>query len=254
MPALRELQERFWTALVAQAPSPALLDAVRDDPPLAPDARVRIYTDAYLWRLTDALREDHPRLAARLGADAFCNLARAYLTAHPSTHPSIGRAGRGLPEFLAGRADVPPWAGALAALERARQEVFEEADAVALALDDLRTLPPAAWGELPLAAVPACRLVVADWPVHRLWADDDAAGVAPARTVCRVWRQEFRVYHAAIDAAEEAALARLLAGTTFAALCEELDDPAAAGTLLLRWIGDGLVAAPPADPAGPVRS
>jgi hypothetical protein len=244
MPALRELQERFWAALVAQAPSSALLDAVRDDPPLAPADRVRIYTDAYRWRLTDALREDYPRLAARLGGEAFGDLVHAYLTAHPSVHPSIGRAGRRLPEFLVARAGVPPWASDLAALERARQEAFEEADAAPLALDRLRALPPAAWGHLPLAAVPASRLVVADWPVHRLWAGDAVASVAPSRTVCRVWRQDFRVYHAVVDAAEEGALARLRAGTTFAALCEDLDDAAAAAALLLRWIGDGLVAAP----------
>jgi hypothetical protein len=252
MPALRELQELFWQALAAQAPPAGLVDWVRDDPPLAPPARLRIYTDAYLWRLMDALREDFPRLAHHLGGDAFGALVRDYLAQHPSTHPSIGRAGRALAAHCATRTDLPPWAADLARLEQARQEVFEEADAAALDLDTVRRLDPAAWGSLALAALPACRVLVTAWPVHRLWADDDAA-VEPARTAYRVWRQEFRVFHAPVDAAEEGALAALGAGMSFADLCERLDDPAAAGSLLVRWLGDGLLLAAPTDPAAPGR-
>jgi hypothetical protein len=75
---------------------------------------------------------------------------------------------------------------------------------------------------------------------------------APQRTVLRVWREGFKVFHAAIDEIEEAALARLAGGATFAAVCElfaqttSLEDAAhAAGALLARWLEDGIVRTPP---------
>jgi hypothetical protein len=71
----------------------------------------------------------------------------------------------------------------------------------------------------------------------------------PRPTTLRVWRQEFAVLHAAIDAVEAAAFGALAAGRSFAEICEtvaEHVDPERAaeeaGALLLRWIEDGLVA------------
>ena len=79
------------------------------------------------------------------------------------------------------------------------------------------------------------------WPVHRLWADPTTA-LAPARSVLRVWREGFIVFHAAMDPVEEQAFDRLVAGEAFAAICEGFDDPAAAAALLLRWVEDGVIA------------
>ena len=69
----------------------------------------------------------------------------------------------------------------------------------------------------------------------------------PARTALRVWRSGFSVYHAVMDAREEAALASLVAGDGFAAVCEAFADlpaeeaAATAASLLVRWVEDGMV-------------
>jgi hypothetical protein len=67
-----------------------------------------------------------------------------------------------------------------------------------------------------------------------------------------VWREGFTVFHTSIDAPEEAALARLAGGATFAEVCElfaqsaSLEDAAReAGALLARWLEDGILRAPP---------
>ena len=44
-------------------------------PDLGAAERVRIYSDMFVWRQVDALREDFPEVAARLGEDRFFRLA-----------------------------------------------------------------------------------------------------------------------------------------------------------------------------------
>lgn len=244
MPALRELQRLFWQALADGTPPPALLARVEGTTRLAPPARVGIYADAYLWRITDALAEDFPRLAAHVGGPAFLALVRAYLGRHPSRHPSIGRVGGRLADFLAEGAggDLPPWAADLARLEWTRRGVFEAPDAVPLTVEALRRVPAERWGALRLALVPGAATLVTAWPAHVPWAEEPLAALAPARTAYRVWRQGYVVHHAVMDAAEEEALGRLAAGEALAAVCDTLASGEEAARFLLRWVEDGLLA------------
>ena len=226
--------------------------------PLPPSDRLEIYRRMYLWRLLDVLREDYPRVAEILGDDAFRATATAYLGAHPSLHPSARHLGAGFADFVAAHAaDAPAVVADLARLEWTRVEVFDAPDAPALTVADLGALDAERIAGLVLAPVPACATLVADWPVHEVWKTPaTAAGIAPARTALRVWREGFTVYHAPMDAAEEAAWARLAAGAPFADVCEafataghmESDDEAgrAAASLLARWVDDGILARPAA--------
>jgi hypothetical protein len=240
-PALRDVQAAFWRSL-AGAPDPALLGVVRDGGPLGAAERVGIYAGMYLWRLVDALAEDFPKLAATLGADAFADVVRAYLALHPSTAPSIRHVGRALPGFVAGR--EPAWLADLARLEWTRLDVFDAPDAEPLRLDELRAIPAERWPDLRFAAVPGFARLVTGWPVHELWTDAPPP-LAPRPTALRVWRDGFLVYQAAMEPTEDAALAALVAGEPFGAVCEAVADPPAAAALLLRWIEDGIVRADP---------
>jgi hypothetical protein len=251
-PSLRELQTRFWHALAGE-PDAELVATIEPSAHLDPGERLDVYRSMYFLRLLEVLREDYPQLAQLLGDDAFAELARVYLSAHPSRHPSVRHVGDALPEFLATRApgDLPPLAADLARLEWVRREVFDAPDAAPLTAGDLAALDPERVAELPLELVPACATLVAAWPVHEVW-KDPAATPAPKRTALRVWREGFKVFHAAIDGAEEAALARLAGGATFAAVCElfaqtaSLEDAALeAGALLARWLEDGILRPPP---------
>jgi hypothetical protein len=256
-PSLRELQRRFWHAF-ADAPGarddpaddPHLLAAIVGDALPAGD-RLQIYRDMYFSRIRAALHDDYPRVAAELGDARFQALVGAYLARHPSQHPSLRHIGARLPGFIRGcGADLPPHLADLARLEWARVEVFDAPDATPLTPADLRALPTEEWPALVLAPIPGCEVVRATWPVHRAWAGEPMGGPAP--TALRVWRQGFGVYHAPMEADEDAAFERLRAGAAFADVCEVFASlPAgeaarAAGALLARWLDDALLIRLPA--------
>jgi hypothetical protein len=250
-PPLRELQSAFWRALATPGePDARLLSVIRPTVALAPGDRVGIYAGMYLARIVDALREDFPKLAALLGEEPFADLVRDYLGEHPSAEPSIRHVGGALPAHVAARR--PGWLADVARLEWARLEVFDAPDETPLPPAALFDVPAEDWPGLRFALVPAVTRLVTGAPVHRLWSGGSPP-FAPARTALRIWREGFAVYQTPMDVSEEAALDRLAAGGTFAAVCEPFDDPADAAALLLRWLEDGIVArAWGADPdAGP---
>ena len=256
-PTLRDLQDRFWHSLAGE-PDPELLATIDGSERLGSAERLDVYRNMYFLRLLEVLREDYPRLAQLLGDDPFAELARAYLSLHPSAHPSVRHVGDAFVDFLASSPPpgLSPFAVDLARLEWARREVFDAPDARPLTALDLASMDPEGVAQLRLELVPACITMVADWPVQEIW-KEPAASVEPKRTSLRVWREGFTVFHAPIDAAEEAALARLAGGATFAEVCElfaqstSFEEAAReAGALLARWLEDGLLRAPE-DLAGP---
>ena len=252
-PDLREVQRRFWDSLHAGDPDPGLVAAVLPSVTLAPADRIRIYTDMYFTRLLEALGCDFPRTAAIMAGefDPFC---RRYLARYPSVRPSLRHLGTRLPDFIADEADVRwPWLPDLARLERVRGDVFDATDVVPVHLPDLAAVPPEKWGELRFRVIPAFGIVRSAWPVHKAWAVPAAAPLAPEATALRVWRQDFRVFHAPLARLEEDALAALCAGEPYAAICELVaqnvgpeEAPARAGGLLARWLDDELLVALPA--------
>src|SRR5229473_831951 len=126
---LVETQRLFWEALRGE--SRDVEACFLGTPDLGAAERVRIYSDMFVWRQVDALREDFPEVAARLGEDGFFRLARAYVLAHPSEHPDLGR------------------------VEWARSEVFLEADRAPL---ETLALDPDRFAQARLRLIPALRL------------------------------------------------------------------------------------------------
>ncbi len=246
-PALPELQALFWRALNGSV-DPALEATIVSTPELAGPDRLGIYSRMYLGRLHDVLAEDFERTAAELGEQRFGEAVRGYLAAHPSEHPSVRYLGRHFATFLASNppAGAPPWLADLARLEWARVDAFDAPDARPIDLARLATIADADWPGLGLVAIPALRVLESAWPLHRIWRD--GGDPAPEPTALRVWRQDGIVYHAAMDSLEREALARMQAGERFGEICESLShlDPetaaAEAGSLLARWIEDGLIA------------
>lgn len=270
MLSLRDLQLRFAAALSANLAEagvvadrsrgaaavpidPALLELVRGRGALGAPERLEIYRDMYRSRLVDVLRGDFPRVVTILGDDEFRVLACRYLACHPSTHPSVRYVGRRFAEFVAGETAVPPFLGDLARLEWARVDVFDARDAEPLGLSDLESIPPSAWAALRFRPIPACLVVECAWPAHEIWAAADTPGPgrswAPGAAAIRVWREGSDVSHAAMGDIERRAFPMLQRGEPFARLCaaleDDLDPEAAAaqvGSLLMRWLEDGLLA------------
>lgn len=259
MLSLRDLQLRFSAALAPEPsapPDPGLLAVIKDGGALGAIERLAIYAGMYRARLVDVLREDFPRVVAVLGDEAFSALASRYIVHHPSTHPSVRHVGGRFVDFVRTEPALPPFLADLAQLEWARVEVFDAADADPLRLADLASVPPDDWAALRFRPIPACRVVECGWPVHELWA---AAGAetgeplqaGPAATIVRVWREEWSVSHVAMGQREARAFRLLQGGESFATLCAALEDdldPETAArevaSLLLRWIEDGVLAAP----------
>jgi hypothetical protein len=250
---LAETQAAFHAlATRAQAPATDAEAFLVGTPALSAAERLGIYADMYLWRLTDALREDFPKLAALLGDEQFLALAEAYAREHPSDRPDLGQLGRHLPAFLQ-RFRVPARAdlAELAALEWARSEVFFEAPATPLARDALAALKPDAFLDARLGLVPPLRLLVLDHDVAALWRrleDAEPAG-APiaAPTAVVVWREGFEVFHGRIELDEAAALGAARAGDPLERVCAAFgrrEDPAtAAFAALASWFDQGWIAA-----------
>ena len=250
-PSLRELQGLFWRAISAgpdAGPAAALLAVSEPSATLTAAERLRVYADAYFWRLHDVLAEDFPRVATILGAARFADVVREHLTSHPSTHFSVHHVGRDLATAIARRADLPPYLADLARLEWARREVFGAPDSEPLTADALRAVAAADWPQLRFTPIPALTLVRAGWPVHDVWSGTDGVCV-PAATCIRVWRgQDHRVYHAPMDAPDAGALDRLMVGEPFGVVCTAFDElgpvegARRATGLFARWLDDGIIA------------
>ena len=252
---LREVQSWFWRSIAGEPGEydfePELVALVEPSRTQEPAQRVEVYADAYFLRLRDVLAEDFPRVAKLLGDEDFADLVRGYLKAHPSTEPSVRHLGRAFSAFIRAQNDLPPWLADLAALEWARVNAFD-------APDDGAPLTTAKLAELDSAVWPQQKLI----PVRSLETlTRRGRSIACGRTRevrsrwrrirprLRVWRgKDFYVFHAPMDTREVGAMSRLLAGASFAEICqvfEDLDEQQAAqeaGALLLRWLEDGIIA------------
>jgi hypothetical protein len=225
---LAEMQRLFYQ-LAARAPGSDAIDPagiVVGTPALDARARVGIYADMFIWRQIDALRDDFPKLSLLLGDGPFYAMAEEYLIAYPSRHASLSELGRELPGFLRGwsgegtRADLAD----LAALEWARAKVFEEANVEAAPPERLRAFPADELPQVRLRFAPALRVVSLRHDLTALWqALEDGAPavpVSPHQESVAVWRKEFEVFHAAIDADEARALGLALSGEPLGVVCE----------------------------------
>jgi putative DNA-binding protein len=250
---LAELQTAFH-ALATRAGDPAIAAErfLVGSAELSASERIGIYADMYVWRLTDSLREDHPKLATLLGDGRFLALAEAYAREHPSDQPDLGRFGRHLAAFLR-RFPAPerPDLADLAALEWARSEVFLERPSTSVALDALAAVGPAEFVDARLEAIPALRVLVLEHDVVAVWGrleNGEPAGEPVARRCgVVVWRTELEVFHAPVDLDEARALDAAVAGEPLSRVCAELehrDDPAAAAfAALSSWLEEGWIAA-----------
>jgi len=192
--SLRDAQELMWTLIAApngvadglrqiDKKSDDLERVLRGDERLSAVQRLDIYANMYFFRLYEVLQNDYPVLRVCLGDEAFFRLCTDYLAACPSQHPSVRNVGERLAPFLATHALglERPWLAELAALERARLEVFDGPDAEALTMDELRARPPEEFVTLALPLIPSRRLVTATHAVDDVWSaveggDEEAEG------------------------------------------------------------------------------
>jgi hypothetical protein len=254
--SLGDLQRAFQDYL--RASSERFTAAVRDTRKADRTTLLEVYRDGYALRLIEVLTNDYPGLLAMAGPADFDCMARAYIAAHPSRHPSVRWFGKHLADFLAG---TPPFNATMAAAEMARFEwalgdAFDSPDATPIGAGELIALPAEAWETLAFAALPSLRLLSFEFEVPPAWQRRDeqepgnleverAAGPVP----WVIWRPQFTSHFRSMEPDEAAMLATLVEGRSFPELCEEVaphvgEDQAAARAagLLRAWVEEGMIA------------
>ncbi|MGE0424034.1 MAG: putative DNA-binding domain-containing protein [Reyranellaceae bacterium] len=261
MSALGTLQAEF-AAWMRGTPEPA--DALRarvlDTQKADRDTLLAVYRDAYALRLIEALTTDYPGLLAMAGPADFDLMARAYIAAHPSTHPSVRWFGRDVADFLA---RTPPFSTTPAAADMARfewalGEAFDAADAEPLGFEQLAAAPPDAWESLRLAFVPSLRRVTLAYQAPQAFQRRDAVAPGDLEVPAEAGAVDWLIWRPAADTDaqfrsmardEAAALDAMGAGAQFPAMCATLarhvgEPDAAAGRaagLLRAWLEAGLI-------------
>jgi hypothetical protein len=217
---------------------------------LKPEQRVGIYADAYMARLVEALHDDFPALTRLLGHRAFHELARAYLERHPSRSWSLNPLGRKLPEFLATPVKVPKReaARALATVEVAMAESFDEAAAEPLKPADFAALAPERFAGARLEFVATFRLVEVGYDVNPyIDAVRQERPQAPPLRKKKSWialyRKDFKVWRLDLREGAFAALSSLRRGGTVeravaAAARVWKGEPGALGGQIRQWFGE----------------
>jgi len=252
---LPRLQRRLQDYLLGTDDSIAA--AVDDSPRTDAATLLGVYRDAYALRLLEILRKDYPKTHEMLGDDHFDALGRAYLAAHPSRTFTVRWFGQYLPAFLAATA---PWSdhpvlAEMATLEWALGEAFDAPDVAPIGPEAIGAVPHAGWPGLVFTLHPSLRRHAFRYKVPELWQQlehgEEHAGEVPIydeAVTFLVWREGLQPVYRGVEPDEAWALAQLVEGSSFGALCDGLTrfhDPATAAgraaQMLKQWLTDGLI-------------
>ena len=217
-----------------------------------------VYRDGYALRLIEALTTDYPGLMAMAGPADFDHVARAYIAAHPSRHPSVRWYGRDLADFLASTEPYSrtPAAAEMARFEWALGEAFDSPDVTPITADALMALPQEAWETLSFTTLPSLRRLILAFEAPQAWQRREEVEPATFKSSARPSRSPGRSggptsmsNFRSLDADEAAMLDALVEGRPFPELCEavapftgEEQAPARAAGLLRAMVEGGMIA------------
>jgi len=254
--SLRDLQRGFQDYLLGGSDS--FRTAVRDTRRADRATQLGVYREGYALRLIEALGTDYPGLMAMAGPADFDHLARAYIAANPSRHPSVRWFGRSLADFIAA---TPPYSSSPAAAEMARfewalGEAFDCEDIAPVTADALMALPQEAWETLSLTALPSLHRLTLAFEVPQAWQHREDVEPGNLEVVhalepvaWAIWRPELLTSYRSLEADEAVMLDALVEGKAFPELCEtilpfasEEQAPARAAGLLRAWFDSGMIA------------
>lgn len=253
--SLADLQRAFQDYLLSS--NDRLTASVHDTRKADRTTLLDVYRDGYALRLIEVLTNDYPGVMAMAGPADFDYMARSYIAAYPSRHPSVRWFGKDLSDFLAA---TPPFDRSPAVAEMARFEwtlgdAFDSADATPVGADALMALPSAAWETLSFMTLPSLHLLAFDFDVPRAWQRRDEqepgnldAERAEAPTSWVIWRPQLTSNFRSLAADEATVLAALMQERPFPELCGclapsvgESEAVARAASLLRRWVEEGMI-------------
>lgn len=216
------------------------------------EERLKIYSNAYRFRLIDALSETFPSMHTLMGDDHFYTMSLAYIDAYPSHHFSLRYFGNQLETFLADYEAETPLFSEMAKFEWALRNSFDSADIEPITLLALQQIAPELWGTLGFQFHPSVQRLNLNWNTPQLWSAIEAEEepIPPQKNEYPIpWvvsRNQLMTYYRSLDADEAWALDQSLQGSLFAALCEGVCEwidaanaPARIAGFIAQWIEDG---------------
>jgi len=168
MPSLREVQESFAAAILADAPG--LITHIADGA-FPAERHLQIYRNNVFAGLTDGLVAVFPVAEKLVGEGFFRFAADAYIRRNPPLSGNLHDFGGSFPEFLARfePAENLPYLPDVARLEWLWHEAFHAAEAPPLRIEDLAQVAPDDYERLRFALHPSARLLDSPWPILRIW-------------------------------------------------------------------------------------
>lgn len=190
--------------------------------------RLAIYHHGYFSRLEECLADDYPALKYALGDEAFSELCRDYVNAHPSSEPNLNGYGRALAGFIREPdLNTASFFSELAQLEWASVEVLHALAPEPMSAQALPSIPPEALPSVCFKASEALRLFAFEYPANaylQAFYEDrspnipgpEASSVAVARSGYTIWRFD-------LNRAKFALLSRLTRGVPLGAALDGIE-------------------------------
>jgi len=211
-----------------------------------------VYQNNYRTALVSSLAETFQRLVLWLGEEAFESAAARYIDARPPSSWTLDAYGEDFTDFVATLWPEDPEVAEIALIDWTVGQVFIAPDAAALAPEALAV---ADWETAVIRAVPSLLVLPIRSNADAIWQALATGETPPAAepsgpgSALLVWRQDLEPVFRRAEAHERDVLAWSAAGQGFAVICERLaatlGEEAAvttAGTLLGRWLAEGMIA------------
>ena len=169
MPALRDDLSGFVRTIVCGAETPAQINTVYPNYPVA--VAIDVYRNNYRGNLQDTLAGVYPVIAQLVGKNFFRLMTRQFIGQNLSCSSNLHHYGAEMANFIAafepaqGLAYLPD----VAALEWACHCAYFADDAATLDFDKLSQISPWHYADLILHTHPACHLVRSRYPITAIW-------------------------------------------------------------------------------------
>ena len=242
---LAALQRDFRSWLTVEAGDAATQFGQRAQPGLA------VYLNNYRGQLMACLTESFPTVRAWLGGTAFDAAAATHIDRQPPHSWTLDEYAIEFPNTLDILYPEDPEVGDIARLERDLALAFVGRDEPPLSWAGLANID---WEGAILEPVSTLSLLqvasnaAANWTAIKSGQTPPAAVILDKPALIAIWRKEYSPTFRTLDPVEARAIFMLTEDRTFGEICAavasevgQVDGPQVAGSLLGRWISEGMI-------------